>query len=88
MTTTNDKGVDVCSIGPLRTNQNEHYDFATDAPGGKAFQTMRARAALAGFSLFETDRGFMLCRYDLVVAAPCLRCVDDVLATQKFGGAR
>jgi len=87
MTTANDKGVDVYGTDPLRTNQNGQCDFATDAPGGKVFQTTRARAALAGYSLYEAGGRFMLCRDDMVVAAPCLRCVGDLLNIQKSGGA-
>ena len=78
------EGAGVCGTAPLTTNQNQHFNFATDPLGSKAFQTMRARAALAGFSLFEASSGFLLCRHDMTVAAPCLRCVGDVL--RRVGG--
>jgi hypothetical protein len=87
MGTANDKGVDVCGTDPLRINPNEQVDFVIDALDGKAFQTMRARAALAGYSLYEAGGGFMLCRHDLMLAAHCLGCVGDLLGVQKSGGA-
>jgi hypothetical protein len=87
MTTTNDKGVDVCGTDPPRTNQNEHREFATDTFAGKALKAMRPRAGLCGCTLPKfADGAYLLGGRGEITAVPCLLPVCDLL--RQIGGAR
>ena len=83
----NDKGVSDCSANPLKDYQNRHAYFAEDAGNRKALATMRARAALCGWTLHEmADGTYLLGRWNYSRAVPCLRAVGDLL--RRIGGTR
>jgi hypothetical protein len=80
----NGKGVSVTSANSLKTYQDEQSDFASDEANGKAFASMRARAALCGCTLHELSDGYLVGRWGCSKAMPCLRSVGDLL--RRIGG--
>lgn len=72
---------------PHAQTQTNALDFASLDDSGKAFATARARAALAGCSLYElADGGYLVSRLHLCRAVPDLGAVNVLL--RQVGGVR
>ena len=68
------------NLGHLEAEQNGQPDFANDRHDRKAFASMQARAALAGFQLHElADGDVLMSRWGLSRALPDLYAVGRFL---------
>ena len=71
--------------GVTDQSETDSLDSAAATADGKAFATMKARAAQAGCVLHElAGGGYLLCRWGLTKELSCLRAVGDLL--RRIGG--
>ena len=79
MSRPNDEGQRANAV-PQVPNQNQQPHFAFDGDDSKALATMKARAALCGFTLYElSDGAYLVGKWNYSRAVPCLRAVGDML---------
>lgn len=86
VTPSNDEAPAGCAAQGFREQESAaSANCANDNGDRKALATMKARAALCGYTLIEMAGGeYLLARWNYTRALPCLRAVGDLL--RQIGG--